>query len=183
MTAQSTPRLIVVMGVSGCGKSTVAESIAAHYGYHFIEADDYHSAANKAHMAAGKPLTDAMREPWIAKLKRAVIEAANANTADSHTSCVLSFSGLRKAHRQQIRDTPLNTLFIHLNGDPQTILERMSKRTDHFMPSALLDSQFAALEDPSTDMATVTIDISPPLTEVVSNAIAAIDLFYHNTAH
>lgn len=178
MTVTQAPRLIVIMGVSGSGKSTVAAAVAAHYGYPFLEADDYHDADCKAHMAAGKPLTDTMREPWIERIKTALQQTRGSFADSSGAGCVLSFSGLRAAHRAQIRDTPLSTLFIYLQGDPATISKRMSQRAGHFMPPSLLGSQFDALEDPSDDAETRVIDVSTSLDEVINQTITSIDSFF-----
>lgn len=150
------PYLIISMGVSGSGKSTLAELLAEKFDLPFLEADDFHSEENKAHMAAGKPLTDEMREPWIANI---------CNTIKTEgKSCVLAYSGLRRAHRQKFRELGFRTLFIKLDGSKELIAERMSERAGHFMPVSLLDSQFAAMEPPQDepDMVVVSIDASIP---------------------
>lgn len=178
MSKPQTSRLIVIMGVSGSGKSTVAAAVAAHYDYQFLEADDFHDARCKAHMAAGKPLTDDMRQPWINRIKLALQQTHDSLANTREHGCVLSFSGLRTAHRTQVSDTPLSTLFIYLRGDPATILKRLSARTEHFMPPSLLDSQFDALEDPSHDAITRVVDANAPLAEVIEQTIATIDAFF-----
>lgn len=160
------PNLIVVMGVSGCGKSSVAEAISKEYDYEFVEADDYHPEENKQHMASGKPLTDAMREPWIALLRGHLKQAARVGR-----SCVMSFSGLRRMHRSQIRDLPFNVLFLHLEGDQPLIRDRMNAREDHFMPPSLLDSQYATLENPLGEPKTIGIDIDQTLKSVIETAL------------
>lgn len=150
------PFIIISMGVSGSGKSTLAQLLAEQYDLPFLEADDFHSAENKAHMAAGKPLTDAMREPWIASI---------CNTIKTEgKSCVLAYSGLRRAHRQKFRELGFRTLFIKLDGSKELIAARMSERAGHFMPVSLLDSQFAAMEPPvdEPDMVIVSIDADIP---------------------
>jgi len=97
-------RLVVVMGVSGCGKSTIAQAIAKQLNYEFVEADNFHSQENKDHMANGNALSDAMRKPWIGRLQTHLKQSANAGK-----SCVLSFSGLRRLHRAKIRDLPFTS--------------------------------------------------------------------------
>jgi gluconokinase len=124
------PYLIISMGVSGSGKSTLAKRLAEQFDLPFFEADDFHSAENKAHMAAGKPLTDAMREPWIAHMCDTLKTTGK--------SCVLAYSGLRRAHRQRFRELGFKTLFLHLHGEKALIAERMQARANHFMPSSLL---------------------------------------------
>lgn len=163
-----TPLLVIVIGVSGCGKSTLAKHLAEHFKLTFLEADDFHSAENKAHMASGKPLTDAMREPWIDSL------CANIKQLKERGEyAVLAYSGLRRAHRQRFRELGLKTLFIHLTGPKDVILERMSMREGHFMPPALLDSQYEALEstDQEADILCINLNKSPILIASEAEAI------------
>lgn len=162
-------RLIVVMGVSGCGKTSVASALAAHYGFRYLDADDFHSESARAHMASGQPLTDEMRAPWVTALQQQLRQQAAAQE-----SCTLAFSGLRHLHREQIRAAGLRTLVILLSGEPAIIQDRLEKRTDHFMDPALLSSQFASLEDTSNEADIIILDIAAPLTSVVAAAIAAI---------
>lgn len=152
------PRVAVVMGVSGCGKSTLAAAIATAWPACYLDADDFHSAAARARMARGEPLTDRMRQPWVARLAAAL----RAHTARGER-VALAFSGLRRRHRDVLRATGLPLRYLHLCGDRETIATRMRARTGHYMPVALLDSQFAALE-PTTDEADVVplpVDWSP----------------------
>ena len=157
VNSQQSPVLIIVMGVSGSGKSSVAQSLAETYGYRYLDADDFHSDEAKAHMAAGTPLTDAMRIPWVNNISAYLTECAQLNV-----SCTLAFSGLRKAHREQLRRLPFRLAFIYLKGKRETIAQRMSSRQDHFMPTSLLDSQFASMEDSSGESDVLPIDITPP---------------------
>lgn len=167
-----TPVLIISMGVSGCGKSTLAEHLANRFGFIFLEADDFHSEQNKAHMAAGKPLTDAMREPWIAHLCSTIKAKLEAGE-----SCVLAYSGLRKAHRQRFRELGFPAMFIHLVGDKEIIRMRMESRVDHYMPAGLLDSQYLALE-PTTDETDVTdINIKQPIPAIVEHSATLVNEF------
>lgn len=147
------PVLVVVMGVSGCGKSTLAASLADDFGFRLLEADDFHPPANKARMARGEPLTDAMREPWIAAMCDALRERRRQGE-----SCVLAYSGLRRAHRQRFRELGYPTLFIHLAGDKEVIRGRMRARAGHFAPASLLDSQFDALEAAMDEPDIIVVD-------------------------
>lgn len=163
------PNLVIVMGVSGCGKSTIAEAIASEYDYQFVEADDFHPPQNKQHMAAGKPLTDAMRGPWLELLTTQL-----QNAAQKKQDCVMSFSGLRRKHRALMHELPFEVLCLHLEGDAQLIRSRMQARENHFMPSSLLDSQYDALESTQNDPNTYSIDINQSLENVVADAFAII---------
>lgn len=146
----------VVMGVSGCGKSTVGASLAAAIGGQFIDGDDLHPAANVAKMAAGHPLNDNDRAPWLVK----VGQALHGGTGPVVVGC----SALKCRYRDVIRqeaDQPV--IFVHLAGSRDILLARMAARTGHFMPASLLDSQLAALEAPNKqeDAVTVNIDQTP----------------------
>lgn len=163
-------KLIVVMGVSGCGKSSVAQALATHFKVEFVEADDFHPQENKQHMAKGLALSDAMREPWIA-----LLQAHLKQSARSGRSCVMSFSGLRRSHRAKIRDLPFDSLFIHLEGDQQLIAERINARADHFMNANLLDSQYKTLESASKKETILSIDINQSLELVIADAIAVTE--------
>lgn len=160
------PCLFVVMGVSGCGKSTVAKALAEQFNCLFLDADDFHSEENKAHMAIGKPLTDAMRLPWVQSMRDYV-----QNQCELGNSCTLAYSGLRTEHRKILRDTNMRTVFIFLKGSKELIAKRMAARQNHFMPTSLLDSQFASLEDPSHEKDVLTIDIDKTLTEMLEEII------------
>lgn len=166
------PRLIIVMGVSGSGKSTVGEALAEHYDFLYLDADDFHSDAARAHMAEGKPLTDAMRAPWISHICKTLNDHESKGT-----SCVLAFSGLRKAHREQLRNVNHEVLFIYLTGSKDTILARMQKRENHYMPTSLLDSQFESMEDSSSEKDVIPVDIAPPITEIIAACKNCLDGF------
>lgn len=161
------------MGVCGSGKSTVAKSVADHFGYRFLDADDYHSDEAKLRMSSGIPLTDEMRKPWVRSICGHLRQLSYLDV-----SCTLAFSGLRKEHRQKLRDTGHNVVFLFLNGDKATIRKRMQSRPGHFMPAKLLDSQFDALERPSCESDVHSIDIDPPLDKVTEKALAIVrDIF------
>ena len=155
MSEINPPLLIICFGVSGCGKSTVASFLAKEFNLQYIEADDFHSKTNKDHMAAGKPLTDEMREPWIMALSEHLTQQKALAK-----SCIMANSCLRKAHRQRYRTLGFKTVFIHLTGEKSLIAKRMQARSDHFMPTSLLDSQFEALECSELEKDVVPIAIN-----------------------
>lgn len=140
------PRLIVCMGVSGCGKSTLARAIADAFGVAMLEGDDFHPAENRARMASGKPLSDAMREPWIDR----IVAALRAEAAAGH-DCVLACSALRRTHRQRLREAGFDTRFLWLDGAAELLTAWMEARDGHFMPASLLDSQFDTLDRPENE--------------------------------
>ncbi len=133
------PIVLVVMGVSGTGKSTVAGMLAGRLGWDLEEGDDLHPAANVAKMASGQPLTDDDRWPWLEKIA-AWIQVRTA----SGTPGIVTCSSLRRSYRDVLRGP--GVAFVHLDGSRELIADRLNKRLDHFMPSALLDSQLATLE-------------------------------------
>ena len=137
---ESTPPVVlVVMGVSGTGKSTVAGMLAGRLGWDLEEGDDLHPAANVAKMASGQPLTDEDRWPWLEKIA-AWIQLHTGTGAPGIVTC----SALRRIYRDRLRGP--GVAFIHLDGSKEVIGQRLSKRLDHFMPTALLDSQLQTLE-------------------------------------
>ncbi len=163
--SKTQPVLIIVMGVSGCGKSTLAKRLAKVFGYTFLEADDFHSAENKAHMASGKPLTDPMREPWIASMCTQLSEFHLQGD-----SSVLAYSGLRRSHREKFRSLGYPTLFLHLAGPKELIHRRMKARAGHFMPSELLDSQYKALESTESEPDIIEISLAQSIRDIIEEA-------------
>ncbi|MCC6498530.1 MAG: gluconokinase [Propionibacteriaceae bacterium] len=153
---------IVVMGVSGCGKTTVARSLAARLGWDFAEGDELHPPANIAKMSAGRPLTDADRRPWLAGIVAWTV-AARGDT-------VVSCSALRRSYRDQLRAAGGRTLFVHLDLPEPELTRRMAGRTGHFMPVDLLPSQLATLERLQPDEEAVVIT-DPLATEAVVEAV------------
>jgi gluconokinase len=157
---------IVTMGVAGCGKSTLGEALAAALGCRFVEGDRLHSPANVAKMAAGTPLTDEDRWPWLAEVGR---------TLRGETTIIASCSALKRAYRDLIRrEAGRPVTFLHLHGDTALLAERMAARQGHFMPPALLDSQLATLEMPGADEGAIRIDIALPVAAQVERALAAL---------
>ena len=152
---------VVVMGVSGCGKSSVGEALGRLLDVPYFDGDDLHPAENVAKMAAGVPLTDADRWPWLDR-----VAAVLAGQAPVIVGC----SALKRAYRDRIRAGAGGPVrFVHLAGSRPVIEARMAARTGHFMPAALLDSQFAALEPPGPDEA-VTLDVARPVAETEAAA-------------
>ncbi|MEO0790720.1 MAG: gluconokinase [Bacteroidota bacterium] len=159
--------LVIVMGVSGTGKSSVGSVLASEKGWAFLEADDFHSREAKARMASGKPLDDEMRAPWIDRIC-AVLEQHRMNGS----SVVLSCSALRAAHRDRFRATDYPICqFIFLNAHKEVIARRMAARENHFMPASLLDSQFDTLEWPTDETDIAEISVAQSLEEVIKEAI------------
>lgn len=164
--------VVVVMGVSGSGKTTLARALADAWPATFLDADDFHSAAAKARMASGQPLTDRMRAPWVRR-----IAADLQRRVAGNERVVLAFSGLRRRHRDRLRASGLPLRFLFLQGDRALVAARVLGRRDHYMPVALVDSQFAALEDPCNE-----VDVSPIRMEVapavqLSQALAQVKQF------
>ncbi len=162
---------LVVMGVSGSGKTTVALLLAERLGWTFAEADDFHPEANVALMAAGTPLTDADRAPWLA----AIAHWVSQRDAEG-VSTVVTCSALRRAYRDVLRTAAGDVRFVHLAGDPALIATRMTARTDHFMPPSLLPSQLATLEPLEADEDGVVVPVGPPPAQVVDEALRALGL-------
>lgn len=152
---------LVLMGVAGCGKTSVGQALSALLSIPYIDGDDLHPAANVAKMAAGQPLTDADRWPWL--------DACGATLAQGNV--ILGCSALKRAYRDRLRRAG-NVRFIHLSGPRDLIAARMAQRTGHYMPLSLLDSQFAALEPPTPDEPAITASIDQP-TATIAAAIAA----------
>ena len=161
----ASPR-VVVMGVSAAGKSTVAAGLASMLGVQFADADDLHPQHNRAKMAAGEPLTDDDRWPWLAKVGTVL--------SKSHPGLVIACSALRRSYRDRIRDAAPDAFFLHLTGDRELLRSRSSARVGHYMPLSLLESQFATLEPLEADERGATIDVEPPPEAVLSHALSAL---------
>ena len=158
---------LVVMGVSGSGKTTIATQLAERLGYVLAEGDEFHSAANVAKMARGEPLTDADRAPWLAALAD-WIAAQNA----SGRSTVLACSALKRRYRDALQaGAPGQVFFLYLAVPRPALVERMKRREGHYMPLELLDSQLATLEPLAADEPGVTLDGAPPPDAIVERAL------------
>ena len=153
-------RIFVVMGVSGCGKSSIGRALADRVGGTYFEGDDFHPASNIELMQAGTPLTDEDRWPWLERI---------AQTMAARKGVVfVGCSALRKTYRTFLSDKSGEPVFfIHLAGSRELIADRMNKREGHFMPLDLLDSQFATLEPPAAPEAFMTVDTSKSKAEIV----------------
>ena len=132
--------IVVVMGVSGCGKSTIGEGLAARLDLPFLDADEFHPPANVAKMASGTPLTDEDRRPWLALL--------NEKLRAEKKGAVLACSALKQAYRDALAGGIADCRFVHLRGSKALIAARLAERQHRYMPASLLDSQFATLESP-----------------------------------
>ena len=156
---------IVVMGVSGCGKSSVGEALGRQLGIPYRDGDDLHEAEAVRKMRLGVPLTDADRWPWLDRV---------AGVLAGDAPVIVGCSALRRVYRDRIRAGAGGAVtFVHLAGSREVIAGRMAARTGHYMPPSLLDSQFATLEAPGPDEA-VTVDIALPLAEVVATVLARL---------
>lgn len=164
--------VVVVMGVSGSGKTTLARALAEAWPATFLDADDFHSVAAKARMASGQPLTDRMRAPWVRR-----IAADLQRRVAGNERVVLAFSGLRRRHRDRLRASGLPLRFLFLQGDRALVAARVLGRRDHYMPVALVDSQFAALEDPlhEVDVFPIRMEVAPAVQ--LSQALAQVKRF------
>jgi gluconokinase len=154
------------MGVSGSGKTTIAAGVAKRLGWPLLEGDAFHPADNVAKMAAGTPLTDADRWPWL----RAIAAEEDALRV-AGVSAVVACSALRRAYRDVLLGDRADVVLLYLRGSKQLIAERMAARKGHFMPSALLDSQFATLEEPGDDERPVVVDIGAAAETVIEDAM------------
>lgn len=160
--------VLVVMGVAGSGKSTVARVLADSLGWPYAEADDFHPAANVAKMSAGIPLTDDDRWPWLEQIRQ-WIDATPGNA-------VITCSALRRSYRDVLRRAQARVRVVYLAGTPEQLSERIGARTDHFMPASMLASQLATLEPPGPDEDAVQVGIDAAPAEIADRALAALAL-------
>ncbi len=157
----------VIMGVSGCGKSSIGVAFAAAIGGIFIDGDDLHPDANVAKMASGRPLNDEDRAPWLVKVGQALQGGTG--------PVVIGCSALKRRYRDIIRhEADQLVTFLHLAGSRKVLLARMAARTGHFMPPSLLDSQLAALEPPSADETSITVNIDQTPHDVLAELLRKV---------
>lgn len=169
--APGDPDIVIVMGVSGSGKTTVAKGISTVMGWELAEGDDFHSEANVAKMHAGTPLTDADRWPWLESIGDWISgkEAAG-------ESAVITCSALRRAYRDVLRRDRPHVRFLHMTAPSELIEDRMAHREGHFMPASLLPSQLATLEPLGPDEPGVEVPNEGTAAEVLNAALTALQL-------
>lgn len=159
--------LLVIMGVTGAGKSTVGTLLAERLGLSFRDADDFHPPSNIAKMSAGTPLTDDDRRPWL--------DAIGAHLAAHRgRGCVVTCSALKRAYRDRLRAAAPDLRFIHLHGGMALVAARQAARQGHFMPASLVASQFATLEPPAAEEGVIALDVAAPPEALADAAIAAL---------
>ncbi|WP_457974829.1 gluconokinase [Arthrobacter sp. D1-17] len=166
-SAAAGPR-VIVMGVSGCGKTTIGDLVARELGVRFLDGDTLHPVENVAKMAVGTPLTDEDRWPWLA-IVGSELAAAGPD------GLVLACSALRRRYRNAIRAQAPDTVFLHLHGSREVLGSRLEGRSGHFMPAALLESQLATLEPLEEDEPGVVVDIDSPVQQVVRDALTKLN--------
>lgn len=159
--------LVLVMGVSGAGKSTLGAMLAAALGLAFADADAFHPPANVAKMAAGQPLTDADRWPWLDAIGAWLDARGDAGG-------VVTCSALKRIYRERLLGARPAVRLIHLDGAPDLIAARQAARPGHFMPASLMASQFATLEPPGPEEGAIRLSVAPPPEAVLRAALAAL---------
>ncbi|MFB9407448.1 MULTISPECIES: gluconokinase [Dactylosporangium] len=157
------PPVFLLMGVAGTGKTTVGGLLAGRLGWQYAEADDFHPVANVEKMAAGTPLTDADRRPWLDAIGAWIDERAAAGE-----SGVVTCSGLKRAYRDRLRHGRPQVRVVFLEGSRELITRRLTARHGHFMRVEMLDSQFADLEPPTPDEGVTEVSVEPPPGEIVA---------------
>jgi gluconokinase len=160
-------KAIIVMGVSGCGKTTIASLLAERLGWIFIESDNYHSKDQVRKMTDGIPLTDKDRQPWLEELHTFLVDFR-----EKDKPVVMACSALKESYRQLLTKGQENILFVFLKGKYDLILQRMQQR-EHFMKAGMLKSQFDTLEEPANAL---TIDINEPPDQIIRQILAKLDL-------
>ncbi|MGW5972343.1 gluconokinase [Streptomyces sp. NPDC055186] len=164
----NTPHVVVVMGVAGTGKTTIGPLLATRLDVPYAEADEFHPEANIAKMSAGTPLTDEDRLPWL----DAIGDWARGRVG---LGGVVSCSALKRSYRDRLRAAAPGMVFVHLTGDRALIEDRMSHREGHFMPTALLDSQFATLQPLEPDEVGIAVDVTGSPQEITERALTALE--------
>ena len=160
--------IVVLIGVSGCGKTAVGEALARDLGWRYLDADDYHPPANVEKMRSGQPLTDADRWPWLDRLNE-LMRAQDARGEHAVVAC----SALKQAYRDRLARGIENLRWVHLKGSFELIMSRLQQRKHRYMPASLLQSQFETLEEPRDAL---TIDIADPPQVLAARICAALEL-------
>jgi gluconokinase len=171
MAAEDAARQVIVMGVSGVGKTTVAKGLSTLLGWTFAEGDAFHSPANVEKMASGHPLTDDDRWPWLRAIGAWMSEQIEAGQPS-----VVTCSALRRVYRDLLRDGRPEVCFLHLVADEGLVADRMSSRTDHYMPTSLLRSQYDTLEPLEPDEPGAAVSVDGTASQVLRRAVAALGL-------
>ena len=176
MTA-SAPFAVIVMGVSGSGKSTIGEALAKRLSWRYEDGDKFHPAGNVAKMAAGQPLTDEDRWPWLGAIADQIDRLSAAGVRS-----VIACSALRRVYRDILVHGCQDVRLVYLNGTQALIADRLSRRKGHFMPQGLLTSQFNTLEPPTADEHAVTVSTAAPVKTIVDDVLRQLDLKPASTA-
>jgi gluconokinase len=165
------PCALVVMGVSGSGKSTIADRLAERLGWTYEDGDRFHPASNVAKMRAGHPLTDEDRRPWLQAIADEIDRVCEANE-----QAVIACSALKRVYRDILVHKRNDVRIVYLDGTQQLIADRLSQRKGHFMPPGLLASQFKTLEPPEQNENPVTVSIDAPVDAVIDDIIRQLGL-------
>jgi gluconokinase len=171
----TTPCALVIMGVSGSGKSTIADRLAARLGWRYEDGDKYHPPGNVAKMSAGQPLTDEDRWPWL----QAIADEID-RTCKAGERAVVACSALKRAYRDILVHGRDDVRIVFLNGTQDLIAERLAARKGHFMPPGLLASQFRTLEPPQPGERPITVSIDAPVEPIVDDIIRQLNLVPHD---
>jgi gluconokinase len=163
------PRALVVTGVAGAGKTTLARALAARLGWAFLDADDLHPAANVEKMRAGSPLSDTDRAPWLEAVARWIDVRLEAGE-----DAVVACSALKRRYRAMLTDGRPSVRIVYLEGAPELVAARMAERRDHYFPTSLIASQFAALEPPTQEEHPIVVDMAPPVNVQVDQVLLAM---------
>jgi len=162
--------IVMIMGVSGAGKTTLGIALARRLGWAFIECDDLHPAANIEKMRRGVPLDDADRAPWLD-----IVAERLRGLSHSRTSAVVACSALKGSYRRRLFSECDDLLLVYLSARPQDTQIRLNDRRGHFMPASLLESQFEALEEPTAEESPLTLDAHAPLAQNLNSALEAVN--------
>ena len=164
MSDRTPHHALIVMGVSGSGKSTIAAALAERLQWTFRDGDSFHPASNVAKMSAGQPLTDEDRWPWLQAIADEI-----ARTIQDGGRLIVACSALKRVYRSKLTGERDDVTFVYLDGSRELILSRLGARKDHFMPTTLLDSQFVTLEPPAPDENAITVPIDGDVGSIVSD--------------
>jgi gluconokinase len=165
------PGFVIIMGVAGSGKTTIAAKLAISLGWSYEDADWFHPAANIEKMHSGQPITDEDRRPWLEAIAKWIDDARR-----KHGHAVIACSALKRSYRRILIGDHADERLVYLKGEPALIARRMALRHNHFMPPSLLESQFAALEEPGEDEHPIVVSIEAKPQEMVERIIARLGI-------